>query len=94
MLRRTVTALSLLLIGIPIVILGGPLFFILIAIFMTGAAWEYIQMFKAVERDANTIVTVGGGVFDSGGARLCARAGLARPGCHDLHRNGSPPLCV
>ncbi len=60
MLRRTVTALSLLLIGIPIVILGGPLFFILIAIFMTGAAWEYIQMFKAVERDANTIVTVGG----------------------------------
>jgi phosphatidate cytidylyltransferase len=60
MLRRTLTALSLLLIGIPLVILGGPFFFVLITIFLAGAAWEYVQMFKAVDWDPNVFVTVGG----------------------------------
>jgi phosphatidate cytidylyltransferase len=60
MLKRTLTALALLLVGLPIVILGGPIFFVLIAIFVTGAAWEYVQMFKAVGYKANEILTVGG----------------------------------
>ncbi len=60
MLRRTITALSLLAIGVPLVILGGPFFFVMIGVFVVGAAWEYVQMFKAASYDANGIVTVGG----------------------------------
>lgn len=60
MLKRTLTALALLLVGMPTVIFGGPLFFVLIAVFLAGAAWEYTQMFKAVGYDANEFLTVGG----------------------------------
>ncbi len=60
MLKRTLTALALLLIGMPTVILGGPFFFVLIAVFVAGAAWEYTQMFKAVGYEPNEFLTVGG----------------------------------
>jgi phosphatidate cytidylyltransferase len=60
MLRRTVTALALLCIGMPAVILGGPYFFVLIAIFVVGAAREYVQMFRAAHFEANEVLTVGG----------------------------------
>ncbi|MFZ5878750.1 MAG: phosphatidate cytidylyltransferase [Chloroflexota bacterium] len=60
MLKRTITALALLLVGMPTVILGGPFFFVLIAIFVVGAAWEYWNMFKAVGYDSNLYGTVGG----------------------------------
>jgi len=50
----------LLAIGVPMVILGGPLFFIMIAVFVVGAAWEYAQMFKTTAYNVNGIVTVGG----------------------------------
>ena len=60
MLKRSLTALALLLVGMPTVIFGGPLFFVLIAVFLSGAAWEYTQMFKAVGYDANEFLTVGG----------------------------------
>ena len=48
MLRRTVTSLVLLLIGLPAVMLGGPFFFALVAVLLVGAAWEYSRMFRAV----------------------------------------------
>jgi len=60
MLKRTLTALALLLIGMPTVILGGPFFFVLIAVFVAGAAWEYTQMFKAVGYEPKKFLTVGG----------------------------------
>lgn len=60
MLRRTVTALALLCIGLPAVILGGPYFFVLITIFVAGAAREYVQMFRAAHLEANEYLTVGG----------------------------------
>lgn len=60
MLRRTITALGLVAIGMPALILGGPFFFTLIAILIAGAALEYVRMFRAVGYCADEIVTVGG----------------------------------
>jgi phosphatidate cytidylyltransferase len=60
MLRRTVTALTLLCIGMPALMLGGPFFFVLISIFIVGAAREYVQMFRAAQVQASPVLTVGG----------------------------------
>lgn len=60
MLKRSLTALALLVIGMPTLIMGGPSFFVLIAVFVLGAAWEYAQMFKAVGYQARKALTVGG----------------------------------
>lgn len=60
MLKRTLTALALLVVGLPAVILGGPFLFILLTVFLTGAASEYVGMFKAVEYHASETLTVGG----------------------------------
>jgi phosphatidate cytidylyltransferase len=60
MLRRTITALGLLLVGLPLMMLGGPFYFIVIAILIVGAAWEYLQMFRAVGFCASEFVTLGG----------------------------------
>jgi phosphatidate cytidylyltransferase len=54
------TSLGLALIGLPAIIVGGPFFFIVISIFLVGAAWEYVQMFKAVGFCASQVLTVGG----------------------------------
>ena len=77
MLRRTVTALSLLLIGLPAVILGGPFIFVLIAVLLVGAAWEYARMFKAVGSCPNESLILGG-VYAILAARAFAPA-LALP---------------
>ncbi|MGE5249698.1 MAG: phosphatidate cytidylyltransferase [Bacteroidota bacterium] len=60
MLRRTITALLMLLIGLPALMLGGPFFFIIIVILLVGAAWEYAAMFKAVGLCANETLTLAG----------------------------------
>jgi phosphatidate cytidylyltransferase len=60
MFRRTITALALLCIGLPAVILGGPFFFVLITIFLLGAAREYVQMFRAAQFEADQVLTLGG----------------------------------
>ncbi len=60
MLKRTLTALALLVVGLPAVILGGPFLFILLTVFLTGAASEYVGMFKAVKYHASETLTVGG----------------------------------
>jgi phosphatidate cytidylyltransferase len=60
MLRRTVTALALLCLGLPAVMLGGPFYFVLISIFLIGAAREYVQMFRAAHLEANPVLTMGG----------------------------------
>ena len=49
MLKRTATAIVLLAIAIPIVRVGGLLFFLLIGFFIVMAAREYVHMFQAAE---------------------------------------------
>lgn len=60
MLRRTLTALGLAVIGLPAIIYGGVFYFLLIAIVLGGCAWEYIRMFRAVRFEPDQIVTIGG----------------------------------
>ena len=60
MLRRTLTALGLAVVGLPAIIYGGVFYFLLIAIVLTGCAWEYVRMFRAVRFEPDQIVTLGG----------------------------------
>jgi phosphatidate cytidylyltransferase len=60
MLRRTLTALGLAVVGLPAIIYGGVFYFLLIAIVLAGCAWEYVRMFRAVHLEPDQIVTIGG----------------------------------
>lgn len=60
MARRTVTALFLLAPVVLAVLLGGILFFLVIAFFLGLSAWEYIQMFRAAKYEPSVVLTVGG----------------------------------
>jgi len=60
MLRRTLTALVLVAIGLPGIIYGGIYYFLLITIFLVGSAWEYVRLYRAVQYEPNEIITVGG----------------------------------
>ena len=60
MLRRTFTALVLAAVGLPAIIYGGLFYFLLMAVFLIGAAWEYVRLFRAVQFEPSEIVTVGG----------------------------------
>ncbi len=58
--RRTVTALALLLVGFPVLIIGGLPYFLFIGFLLTAAAWEYAEMFRvAGSRPARWLVLAG-----------------------------------
>lgn len=59
MLRRTLTALGLAVVGLPAIIFGGVFYFLLITIVLAGSAWEYVRMYRAVQFEPHQIVTVG-----------------------------------
>ena len=58
--RRLITALGLAVVGVPAILFGGFLYYLLMGTFLIGAAWEYVHLFRAVKFDPNMIVTVGG----------------------------------
>ena len=58
--RRLITTLGLTLIGMPAILLGGIFYFLLMGVFLTGAVWEYIKLFRAVKFEPNMYITVGG----------------------------------
>ena len=60
MLSRTITALVLAAVGLPAIIYGGLFYYLLMAVILVGAAWEYNRLFRAVQYESNEIVTVGG----------------------------------
>ena len=60
MLRRLITTLVLMLIGMPAILLGGLFYFLLIGTFLIGAAWEYVQLYRAAEVEPQMHITVGG----------------------------------
>src|SRR5688572_23034833 len=59
-LRRTITALVLAAVGLPAIIYGGMFYYLLVAVILAGAAWEYIRLFRAVQYEPSEIITVGG----------------------------------
>jgi phosphatidate cytidylyltransferase len=60
MVKRTITALILLALGMPALLFGGIPFFIFLGFFILVAAYEYIQMFRAMQIEPSTWITVGG----------------------------------
>lgn len=60
MLKRTLTALGLAVIGLPAIIYGGIFYFVLITILLVGSAWEYVRLYRAVKYDPHQIVTLAG----------------------------------
>src|SRR5512147_1579282 len=60
MLKRTLTALGIAVIGLPAIVYGGVFYFIFIAIFLVGSAWEYVRLYRAVQFEPHELVTVAG----------------------------------
>ncbi|HSL31545.1 MAG TPA: phosphatidate cytidylyltransferase [Anaerolineales bacterium] len=60
MLKRTLTALGLAVVGLPAIIFGGVFYYLLMAIVLAGSAWEYVRLYRAVRYEANELVTIGG----------------------------------
>jgi len=60
MLKRTLAALVLAAIGLPAVFLGGIYFFVLIALFLVIAAWEYTRIFHSAGWNASIPLVIGG----------------------------------
>ena len=58
--RRTITALGLAAIGLPAIIFGGVLYYLLMGTFVIGAAWEYVHLFRAAKFQPQMHITVGG----------------------------------
>ena len=57
---RTLTAVAMAVVGLPAIIYGGVFYFLLMAIFLAGSAWEYVRLYRAVQYEPHEIVTVGG----------------------------------
>ncbi len=60
MIKRTLAALLLAAVGIPAIVFGRIPYFILIAIFLGMAAWEYVKIFWAAKLSPSMWLTVGG----------------------------------
>lgn len=60
MAKRAITALVLLAIAMPALLVGGVPFFLLMGFFIVVAAYEYTVMFHAIQIKPSTWITVGG----------------------------------
>jgi phosphatidate cytidylyltransferase len=58
--RRVLTALGMTAIGMPAIVYGGVFYWILITIFLVGAAWEFVRLYRAVHSEPHEWVTIGG----------------------------------
>jgi len=58
--RRLITALALMLIGIPAILFGGVFYFLLMSVFLIGAAWEYVHLYRALKFEPQMYIVVGG----------------------------------
>jgi len=60
MLKRTLTALVLAAIGLPATIYGGVFFWLMMAFFLTFAAWEYTTLMRGAKWQPSAAITVSG----------------------------------
>ena len=60
MLKRTLTALAMAVVGLPAIIYGGVFYFLLMGTCLVGGAWEYVRLYRAAKHEPNELVTVGG----------------------------------
>jgi CDP-diglyceride synthetase len=60
MLKRTLAAVVLAVIGLPAVYFGGIFYFLLISLLLGIAAWEYAHIFRSAGSHASIPLLVGG----------------------------------
>ena len=60
MLKRFSTALVLAAIGLPATIYGGIFFWLMMAFFLTFAAWEYVNLMRGAKFEPAPLISVGG----------------------------------
>lgn len=60
MLKRTISSLAILAIGLPVLMLGGFPYFLLIGFLLLTAAWEYSLMFQSAHHQPSRPVLLGG----------------------------------
>jgi len=58
--RRLITALGLAVVGLPAILFGGILYYLLMGVFLVGAAWEFVNLFRAVNFKPQMYITAGG----------------------------------
>ncbi len=63
LIKRTLAALALAVIGIPAMILGGLFYFALITLLLGVATWEYGRIFHTAGYNASTPLLMGGVVL-------------------------------
>jgi len=63
MVKRTVTVVILLAVGLPALLLGGVFFFVFLSFFVVAAAYEYTRLFRGMQIEPSTVITVGGVFF-------------------------------
>jgi phosphatidate cytidylyltransferase len=59
-LKRTLTSLVMIAVGLPAIIYGGVFYFLLMGGFLVVGAWEYVRLYRAVKYEPNELVMVGG----------------------------------
>ena len=60
MLKRSLTALVIAAIGLPATIYGGVYFWLLMAVFLTIAAWEYVNLMRGADFKPAMLITIFG----------------------------------
>ena len=58
--RRIVTALLMAAVGLPAIIYGGVFYYWIMATFLVGGTWEYVRLYRAVQREPHELTTIGG----------------------------------
>lgn len=58
--KRLGTVFIMALIGVPAILFGGIFYFLLMAVFLIGAAREYVHLFRAVKVEPNMQITLSG----------------------------------
>src|ERR1041384_6189114 len=76
MVRPTLTSVGLAIVLLPALIYGGIFYFLLIAIFLVGSAWEYIRIYRTVRCEPNEVVTIGGVLLIATARFFFARAAI------------------
>jgi phosphatidate cytidylyltransferase len=64
-------------IGLPAIIYGGVFYWGLITIFLAGAAWEFVRLYRAVQSEPQEWVTIGGVLLIATARFFFAEAAIA-----------------
>ena len=62
--KRLISTVGLVALMLPAILFGGIFYYLVIGVFLVGAASEYVQLFNAVKFEPQMYITVGGVVLN------------------------------